>query len=91
LVFQFQYSFNQSPIQLLCSCQLCVHINQQLALHGFDDCGAGNGKSSLRVMATPGRFLAASVFSLITNVVDKRPVDASAVTNNGGIFGGIRK
>lgn len=62
--------------------ELCVHINQQLALHGFDDCGAGNGKSSLRVMATPGRFLAASVFSLITNVVDKRPVDASAVTNN---------
>jgi diaminopimelate decarboxylase len=47
-----------------------------LSIHGFD-------RKNIRVMATPGRFFAGSVYSLITNVIEKRPVDASFVTNNG--------
>ncbi|CAD5210238.1 unnamed protein product [Bursaphelenchus xylophilus] len=38
--------------------------------------------SALEVMATPGRFFATSVFSLITNIIDKDEVDASQITND---------
>ncbi|VDM40638.1 unnamed protein product [Toxocara canis] len=36
----------------------------------------------VRVVAEPGRYFAASVFSLVTNIIDKRAVDASFVTND---------
>uniref|UniRef100_A0A915C3B4 Ornithine decarboxylase n=1 Tax=Parascaris univalens TaxID=6257 RepID=A0A915C3B4_PARUN len=38
--------------------------------------------SHVRIIAEPGRYFAASVFSLITNIIDKRAVDASVVTND---------
>ncbi|KAI6178707.1 Ornithine decarboxylase [Aphelenchoides besseyi] len=36
----------------------------------------------LQIIATPGRFFAASIFSLVTNIVEKSEVDASAITND---------
>lgn len=38
--------------------------------------------SNVRVIAEPGRYFAASAFSLVTNIIDKRAVDASLVTND---------
>jgi diaminopimelate decarboxylase len=38
---------------------------------------------NLRIIATPGRFFAASVYSLVTNIIDRRTVDASEITENG--------
>ncbi|TKR94249.1 hypothetical protein L596_008560 [Steinernema carpocapsae] len=37
---------------------------------------------SLRVIAQPGRFFASAAFTLITNVIGKRVVDASAVSHD---------
>ncbi|CAD5206955.1 unnamed protein product [Bursaphelenchus okinawaensis] len=37
---------------------------------------------NLEVMATPGRFFAASVFSLVTNITERDEVDASDITND---------
>uniref|UniRef100_A0A915CXQ2 Ornithine decarboxylase n=1 Tax=Ditylenchus dipsaci TaxID=166011 RepID=A0A915CXQ2_9BILA len=36
----------------------------------------------LRIMATPGRFFAGAVFSLVTNIVERRLVDLSNITND---------
>lgn len=37
---------------------------------------------TVRIIAEPGRYFAASAFSLITSIIDKRAVDASLVTND---------
>ena len=42
----------------------------------------GFGGNDVRVMATPGQFVASSVFTLVTNIIGKRSIDASFVTNN---------
>lgn len=44
----------------------------------FDECSFAH----VRIIAEPGRYFAASVFSLVTNIINKRAVDASSVTNN---------
>lgn len=44
----------------------------------FSDAACAN----VRIIAEPGRYFAASVFSLITNIIDKRIVDASLVTSD---------
>lgn len=48
----------------------------------LDEFFPDNTHGGLRVIAEPGRYFAASTFSLITNIIDKRAVDASFVTNN---------
>lgn len=55
--------------------ETCATINHHLDANGFYS-------KQICVMATPGRFFAGSVFSLITNVIAKRTIDASHVTNN---------
>lgn len=53
---------------------LARSINQSL-INYFDD-------SKVEIIATPGRFFASSVFSLVTNITEKVAVDVSHLTND---------
>ena len=57
--------------------QVAEAVNAALLEHFSDPACAG-----VRVIAEPGRYFAASVFSLVTNIIDKRIVDASLVTSD---------
>lgn len=57
---------------------ICAHVNAALDYHipiggEFDD---------VEVIATPGRFFAASMFALVTSIQQKSEIDASAITND---------
>lgn len=64
-----------------CALQVAATISASLDEY-FPESSFGH----VRIIAEPGRYFAASVFSLITNIIDKRAVDASVVTNDGSLL-----
>lgn len=55
----------------------CAYINDALDFYF-----AAENFPRLRIIATPGRFFASSVFSLVTNITGRRSVDLSMITND---------
>ncbi|KAI1717446.1 pyridoxal-dependent decarboxylase, pyridoxal binding domain-containing protein [Ditylenchus destructor] len=57
--------------------QSCEYINRSLDYYfPIDSC------SDIRIIATPGRFFAGSPFTLVTNIIGRRSVDLSNITND---------
>lgn len=58
--------------------QFAEAINSALQKYFFSDVEYSN----VRIIAEPGRYFAASAFFLVTNIIDKRDVDASILTSD---------